>query len=242
MLWTWQYYGEHLTCSTRAHWWPNCWWTTTWVQTSWDWHNQRTGRGAHNRSGEVRFFEGNLPQWGCYFHQWAWLAQSSIVIKKYGQPHGNGTNGQPPPVNLKNTMPEYAVPNYACSEYEMEFQLWLDNGWLLQYPRDELGSPKCLIPLMVLMQESKQKVCPVLDYQDLNGFVEPYTANSEVCAQKLCEWWRLGANISLLDLWRAYLQIRVDKILPRTTGFWLEWDTSYYDSHNWYSNVSRQSH
>ena len=77
------------------------------------------------------------------------------------------------------------MPNHARDEYKRELQLWLDNGWLLPYLKDELGLPKCLIPLMAVIQKSKQKVSPVLDYRKLNGLVDTYTTNSEECAQKM---------------------------------------------------------
>ena len=52
----------------------------------------------------------------------------------------------------------------------------------MPYSEEELGPPKCLIPLMVVVQEQKQKVRPVLDYRELNGFVDAFIANAEVCA------------------------------------------------------------
>ena len=66
---------------------------------------------------------------------------------------------------------------------------------------------------MAVMQEQRQKVCPVLDYRELNGFVDAFTANAEVCVQKLREWQRQGVNVSLLDLQNAYPQIHDDKAL-----------------------------
>ena len=66
---------------------------------------------------------------------------------------------------------------------------------------------------MTVVQEQKQKVRPVLDYRELNGFVDAFTANAEVCAQKLSELRRQGVNVLLLDLRNAYLQIHVDKAL-----------------------------
>ena len=65
---------------------------------------------------------------------------------------------------------------------------------------------------MVVVQEQKLKVRPVLDYWELNSFVDAFTANAEVCVQKLREW-RQGVNVSLLDLRTAYLQIHIDKAL-----------------------------
>ena len=72
--------------------------------------------------------------------------------------------------------------------YENEIPPWQQNGWLSPYSEEELGPPKGLIPLMAVVQEQKQKVCPVLDYRELNSFVDAFTANAEVCAQKLREW------------------------------------------------------
>ena len=63
--------------------------------------------------------------------------------------------------------------------------MWIDNGWLLPYPEEELRSPKGLIPLLAIQQENKQKVRPIIDYQELNKYVDTYTANVDVCSQKL---------------------------------------------------------
>ena len=117
------------------------------------------------------------------------------------------------PSKLSNRVQEYAVPCHARDAYENEILQWQQNGWLLPYSEEELGPPKGLIPLMAVVQEQKQKVCTVLDYQELNGFVNAFIATAEVCAQKLREWRRQGVNESLLDLRNAYLQIHIDKAL-----------------------------
>ena len=44
---------------------------------------------------------------------------------------------------------------------------------------------KGLIPLMAMLQANKQKVHPVMDYWELNKYVDTHTANVDVCAQKL---------------------------------------------------------
>ena len=84
-------------------------------------------------------------------------------------------------------MQEYAVPCHIRDTYESEILQWQRNGWLLPYSDEELGPPKGLIPLMLVMQKQK-KVHLVLDYQELNGSVDAFTANAEVCVQKLREW------------------------------------------------------
>ena len=115
-------------------------------------------------------------------------------------------------LQLSNSMQEYAVPCHTRDAYENEILQWQQNGWLLPYSEEELGPPKSLIPLMAVVQEQKQ-VRSVLDYQELNSFVDAFTANAEVWAQILREWWRQGVNVSLLDLRNAYFQIHVDKAL-----------------------------
>ena len=81
----------------------------------------------------------------------------------------------------------------------------IGNGWLVPFPEDKLGPLKGLIPLMAALQQNKKKVRPVIDYWELNHHVDTFTANAVVCAAKLHDWWQKGANVSLLDLGRAYL-------------------------------------
>ena len=92
------------------------------------------------------------------------------------------------PSELSNSVQEYAVPRHARYADENEILQWQQNGWLLPYSEEELNPPKGLVSLMAVVQEQKQKVCPVLDYRELNGFVDAFTANAEVCTQKLREW------------------------------------------------------
>ena len=46
-----------------------------------------------------------------------------------------------------------------------------------------------------------------MDYWELNHHVDKFTANADVCTAKLHEWRQKGANISLLDFRRVYLQM-----------------------------------
>ena len=86
------------------------------------------------------------------------------------------------PSELSNSVQEYAVPCHARDAYENEILQWQRNGWLLPYS-EELGPPKGLISLMAIVQ--KQKVRPVLDYRELNGFVDAFIANAEVHVDKV---------------------------------------------------------
>ena len=62
---------------------------------------------------------------------------------------------------------------------------------------------------MVVIQENKRKVRPMMDFRELNTHIGAFTADSDVCADKLREWRRQGINVSVIDLAKAYLQIRI---------------------------------
>ncbi|KFD71439.1 hypothetical protein M514_16371 [Trichuris suis] len=114
---------------------------------------------------------------------------------------------------LRNTVQEYSPADGARPAYEEELQKWIDSGWLVPYDERKYGEPKGLIPLMAVVQRNKHKVRPVMDFRELNRHIETFTADSDVCAEKLREWRRQGANVSLIDLKKAYLQICVDQSL-----------------------------
>ena len=88
-------------------------------------------------------------------------------------------NGQTPE-HLKNRVPEYHMAKRIWSEYEKELELWLKNRWLVLYPEKEPGPAKALILLMVVVKVNKNKVRPVMEYRELNGSVDAFTANTKV--------------------------------------------------------------
>ena len=135
-------------------------------------------------------FDQNTKAWTA---SWKWASSHSLT-------------------ELANRVQEYTVPDHVWDAYKEELSIWQYDEWLLTYPEEKLGLPKGLIPLMAVVQEHK-KVQPMLDFWELNGFVEVFTANAVVCSQRLREWWWPGANVLLMDLRKAYLQIRVDKAL-----------------------------
>ena len=61
----------------------------------------------------------------------------------------------------------------------------LKNEWLLLYPEEELGPPKGLILLMAVFQQNKSKVRPVLNFRELSGYVDAYTAHAGVLCTKI---------------------------------------------------------
>ena len=66
------------------------------------------------------------------------------------------------------------------------------------------------VPLMAVLQEAKGKVRPVLDYREVNEYVNASGAKADVCAEKMREWRRFPENSSTIDIRDAYMQVRVD--------------------------------
>ena len=117
------------------------------------------------------------------------------------------------PECLTNAVAQYAVPPNARQEFATEIDSWIGSGWLVPYDEQRHGAPKGLVPLMAVQQSNKSKVRPVMDYRELNGFVTAHTADTDVCADQLRKWRRHGANVAVVDLKRAYLQLHVEERL-----------------------------
>ena len=113
------------------------------------------------------------------------------------------------PPNLKNRVAEYEIRTDIKEAYEKELQTWIEEGWLQPFR----GEAKGLVPLMAVEQKQKKKVRPVLDFREINQFIKCHTADSEVCTDRLREWRRKSSRAVLLDLRKAYLQLRVDASL-----------------------------
>jgi transposase InsO family protein len=113
------------------------------------------------------------------------------------------------PPKIVNSVPGYRVQKEIKDEYDKEIDEWIDSGWLQRYT----GPCDGLIPLMAVIQSTKSKVRPVLDFREVNQYVSSHTANGDVCSDKLRSWRKMGNNLSIVDLRKAYLQIHVDPSL-----------------------------
>ena len=117
------------------------------------------------------------------------------------------------PGKLQNGVAEYPVPPDLREAYEDELQRWIHEGWLVAYDEKRLGPPKGLVPLLAVAQPNKGKVRPVMDYRELNSYVDAHTADADVCSDKIREWRKKGTNTATLDLRTAYMQIHVHESL-----------------------------
>eukprot|EP00117_Sycon_ciliatum_P015220 scpid31464/ scgid0234/ Protein NYNRIN; NYN domain and retroviral integrase catalytic domain-containing protein; Pol-like protein len=134
---------------------------------------------------------------------WRWKADTEPSL-----PLGSGVGEYP----RKKLNPEQE------QQFVKEVQMWRENGWLVPYDREAFGEPACVLPLMAVDQAHKAStpVRPCLDYRALNECLVSHPGlDAPACGQKLREW-RLGdGDSALLDLSKAYLQIRMAPRLYR---------------------------
>ena len=77
------------------------------------------------------------------------------------------------------------------------------------------GPVKGVIPFLAVFQPNKDKVHPVMDYRELNNFVECHTGDDmvAVCGEKVRKWRQLQGELKVVDLKSAYLQIHTSEDL-----------------------------
>ena len=108
---------------------------------------------------------------------------------------------------MKNRIGNYKIDDKVYAKFRSEIERWIENGWLKKTTETESG----IIPLLAVVQTKKNKVRPVLDFREMNDFVECSGADADVCDEKLRQWRQKTSNCALLDLRDAYMQIIVDK-------------------------------
>ena len=113
------------------------------------------------------------------------------------------------PEYLSNRIAEYKMSADVQADYEAEIDRWIHDGILVEHNEEVKG----LIPLMSVVQVNKKKVRPVMDYRELNNYLQSHVGDAIVCGEKLRKWRRFSSKISIVDLKAAYLQIFVKEEL-----------------------------
>ena len=117
------------------------------------------------------------------------------------------------PDRLQKRVTEYASTRRVetHSKYVAEIQQWISNGWLVRWNGPVVG----FIPLLAVVQPTKDKVRPVLDYRKLNPYISSHTGDDgvAVCGEKIRKWRQMNATLQIVDLKSAYLQIHVEEKL-----------------------------
>lgn len=120
----------------------------------------------------------------------------------------------PPPLNDRRA--NYKVPDEDLKMFDAEIEEWISTGILVPWDLERDGTIRNVLPLMSVKQEKgeKVKVRPVLDFRFLNQYVVSHPgAATPLCQDRLREWRKLGSSCAIVDLKKAYLQIKVDPCL-----------------------------
>ena len=141
------------------------------------------------------------PDFSAFFEDGKWV----IRWKWDSKANCSATSDDVAVPTLRNQIPQYPPSEAAREPFEQEVETWIENGWLIPYD----GPYEGVVPLMAVIQRNKNKVRPVLDYREVNEFLSCHTAESVACNESLRIWRRMGTNISLIDLKKAYLQLHV---------------------------------
>ena len=86
---------------------------------------------------------------------------------------------------------------------------WISKGWLTPCE----ATPHGFLAMMAVEQTSKGKVRPVLDFRELNNYIESFTGNSDVCCDTTRKWRSINGKLAVLDLRDAYMQLHVKEFL-----------------------------
>ena len=96
------------------------------------------------------------------------------------------------------------------AEFEKEVERWIDEEILIPLS----GKVEGILPIIVVVETTKKKVRPVLDFWELNKYVAAYTRDGiDVYEEVMREWRRMEWATKIMGLKSVYFQIHVDKKL-----------------------------
>ena len=118
----------------------------------------------------------------------------------------------PPTLRNKVSCYDKQLEGEKREKFDREVDRWIEEGILVPWGEEVEGG---ILPLMAVEQHTKNKVRPVLDYRELNEYVECHTGDdmTDVCNEVLREWRQIEGEVKLVDLKSAYLQIRISREL-----------------------------
>ncbi|XP_065190714.1 uncharacterized protein LOC135821644 [Sycon ciliatum] len=103
-------------------------------------------------------------------------------------------------------------------KFVTEVQNWIDQGWLVPYDEGSHGEIGGVLPLLAVCQEHKVStpVRPCLDYRALNSLIVSHPGlDAPACEEKLRKWRQCGDAMDILDIRKAFLNVRVQPALQR---------------------------
>lgn len=102
--------------------------------------------------------------------------------------------GGPPVLNNRIDCYSSARAEPVKAKFEEEVKAWIERRWMRLC--EDQNNTKGILPLMAVMQANKDKVRPVLDYRELNQYVESHPGvDVAVCTETLRKWRQLPKHL-----------------------------------------------
>ena len=104
--------------------------------------------------------------------------------------------------------------------FEKELESWVNSGYVEEYEKNKHGELRGLLPIMPVIQPHKSTpVRPVLDFTKFNTYIESKPGrNVKSCTDALRSWRKKHSQCVVLDIRKAYLQIRLEDDLKSYLG------------------------
>lgn len=120
--------------------------------------------------------------------------------------------GESPVLKNRVSCYEHGLEGDVRDKFDEEVDRWIDEGILMPWGEEVVDG---VLPLMAVIQPTKNKVRPVLDFRELNNYVMLHTGDNitDVCGETLRQWRQMRGAGTIVDLKSAYLQIHVAKKL-----------------------------
>mgnify|MGYP003396821428 FL=1 len=151
-----------------------------------------------NRYAKLEIEDDDFKAWlsnGIWNIAWKW--------REGANPVGRGRSG-------------YRVKEEVIEEFDAEIAEWINDGILERWEERKHGAVMHRLPIMAIVQSKggREKVRPVCDFRQLNDVIESRPGGATpMCPQRVREWRMRGSKFAVVDLRRAYLQVRVDPSL-----------------------------
>ena len=135
--------------------------------------------------------------------------------------------GQQPTSSIGSGLGEYSRGKLTPSQeqkFRDEVAMWIDRGFMVPHDPAIHGEPAAVLPLLATCQEHKTStpVRPCLDFRLLNNHILSHPGNDvPVCGEKLRDWRSKSTELSVVDIRKAYLNVRLHpSLFPYQTIVW----------------------
>ena len=156
--------------------------------------------------------------------------------KEYWELTWNWKDNADPSHHLESGIGEYARTGLTKADEELfsaEVDTWNSKGYLVKHDPAVHGAATSVLPLIAKVQKHKSStpVRPCLDYRELNKHIISHPGlDAPACGEALRKWRQAGEadQYRLLDISKAYLQVRIHPRFETTSSVRVAWRSVHH--------------